>query len=104
MAIVLELIFIAIMLVGLFLLIKDKRHNKYNNISLNPKYKKKAFLIILFTSLIFYIIGYVFKLYFLYPITIKKSGFNISIVSIVLLMIVCSLLTYVFDAIKNKQS
>jgi Na+/H+ antiporter NhaD/arsenite permease-like protein len=77
MSFILGLIYIAFTMVTMFLLVKDKKNYQKNkdgdeSVSINSKYKKVAFLIVLCTMLLYYIIGCIFKTDILNAITLRK--------------------------------
>ena len=109
MPLLLGLIYIAFIIITMFLLVKDKKYYKKNkddneNVSINSKDKKIAFLIVIGTMLFYYIIGYIFKTDILNAITLRKNGVTFSFLGVFLLFITSILTSFLVEPIKKNRN
>jgi hypothetical protein len=107
---VLGLIYIIFIITTIFLLVKDKRKRYFKNnndinesISANSKNKKVSILIVLCTMLMYYIMGFIFKIDILNVITWRRNSFSISFIGLILLIITSLLIEFIIDVIKKSR-
>ena len=106
MYLILEIIFILFIIGTMTLLIKDWKYakiNKEDNVKINPKDKKLTIVIILFTQLVFYLIGRFLKTDKFNMITFYKDGINISFEAIFLVFFISKIVAYTIEPFKNKD-
>lgn len=108
MSLILGGIYITFIILTMFLIVRDRRNSIKNKdinerIVVNAKDKKLAFIIVLCTMLIYYIIGYIFKTDIFNAITLRKNGVSFSFIGMILLFITSLLIGYIVDIIRKKR-
>lgn len=100
-----ELIYISLIVIICFSLVKDRKNlKKYREINnINPKDKKLAILILLSVILMYRIIGYIFNIDTVNFITNRENGITFSFIGLFLLICTSLLIVYIIEVIKKNK-
>ncbi len=109
MYIIIGVIYIAFIMVTMYLVVRDRKYSKITR-EVNGKDpvssedKKLAIIILLCTYFVYYFIGYLLKTDILNAFTFRKNGVSISFIGIFLLIITSLLVRKIINIIREKIS
>lgn len=106
MYIIIGLIYIAFIIITMYLVVRDRKHPKITKevtkkAMINSKTDKLTIIVGICTYVIYNIIGCLLKTDILIPVTVRKSGGSISFVGIILWVVTTLLIRFIIKIMKT---